>query len=102
MEVVFFPGLFIIIHENILTPFLALELKQKVHRVACLKYAGSEHRLTIGLQLSAVVVEVDADPAKLPTPDLIEELHLTPDSMRESNCDFTIQELFHVMLEAWN
>ena len=83
-------------------PFLALELKQKVHGVACLKYAGSEHRLTIGLQLSAVVVEADADPAKIPTPDLMEELHLTPDSMRESNCDFTVHGLFHVMLEAWN
>ena len=58
--------------------------------------------MTIGLQLSAVVVEVDADPAKIPTPDLMEELHLTLDSMRESNCDLTSQELFHVMLEAWD
>ena len=102
MEVVFFPELFIIIHEQILTPFLALGLKQKVHSVAGFKCAGSEHRLTIGIQLSAVVVEADADPAKIPTPDLMEELHLTPDSMRESNCDFTVQELFHVMLEAWD
>ena len=74
-------------------PFL-LELKQKVHSVACLKYAGFEHRLTIGLQFSAVVVEADADPAKMSTPDLMDELHLTPDSMRESNCVFTIRE-FH-------
>ena len=81
---------------------MALGLKQKFHGVACLKQADSEHRLTIGLQLSAVVVEVDADPAKIATPDLREELHLTPDSMRESNCDFTLLELFHVMLEAWD
>ena len=73
-------------------PFLALELKQKVHGVACLNYAGSEHRLTIGLQFSAVVVE--ADTAKIPTPDLMEEVHLTPDSMRDANCDFTVQD-FH-------
>ena len=47
-------------------PFLALELKQKVHGVACFKCAGSEHRLTIGTQVSAVVAEADADPLKLP------------------------------------
>ena len=40
------------------------------------------------------MVEADADPAKLPTPDLMEELHLSPDSMRETNCDFTVQD-FH-------
>ena len=94
VEVIFFPGVFIIIHENILTPFLALGLKQEVHGAACPKYASSEHRLTIGIQLSAVMVEADVDPAKIPTPDLMEELHLSPDSMRETNCDFTVQE-FH-------
>ena len=61
---------------------MALELKQKVHGVACPKYAGSKHRLTIGIQLSAVVAEADADPAKIPAPNLMEELH----------CDFTVQE----------
>ena len=63
---------------------MALELKQKVHGVACPKYAGSEQRLAIGVQLSAVVVEADADPAKIPTPDMMESLH----------CDFTVHQ-FH-------
>ena len=76
------------------SPFLALELKQKVHGVARPKYAGSEHLLRIGIQRSAVVVEADADPATITTPDLMDGLHLTLDSMRESNCEFTVQE-FH-------
>ena len=75
-------------------PFLALKLKQKVHGVACPKHARSEHCLRIGIQLSAVVVEADADPAEIPTPDLMEQLHLTPDNMRESTCDFTVQTFY--------
>ena len=68
----------------------ALEPKQQLDGVVCLEHAGSEDCLTVGLRFSVVLVE--AGPAKIPTPDLMEELHLTPDSIRESNCDFTVQE----------
>ena len=61
----------------------ALELKQQLDGAARPEHAGSEDYLTVGLQFSVVVVE--ADPAKIPTRDLMEELHLTPDNIRESN-----------------
>ena len=62
------------------TCHFALELNQQLDAVVCPEHAGSEDCLAVGLQFSVVVVE--ADPAKNPTPDLVEALHLTPDSMR--------------------
>ena len=72
------------------TCHFALELKQQLDGAACPEHASSEDCLTLGHQFSVIVVE--ADPAKIPTPDLMEESPLTRDSIRESNCDFTVQE----------
>ena len=48
----------------------ALELKQQLDGAARPEHAASEDCLTVGLHFSVVVVE--ADPAKIPKPDLME------------------------------